>query len=120
MCVELGFDWCWGSIKIDPSTPPPERNPHPTPTPHLQLAEKRKARLAEAGGGVSVRLCRICKVKINSERHYCNDCSYKKVRGWMDGWMGGLLLLWRDYIEGQCPEPTNGLIDSLHTYTYMT
>jgi hypothetical protein len=46
-----------------------------------QMAEKRKARLAEAGGGISARLCRICKVKIDPQRHYCNDCSYKKVRG---------------------------------------
>jgi len=57
------------------------RLPHPYPKiKHTQIAEKRKARLAEAGGGVSTRLCRICKVKIDPQRHYCNDCAYKKVR----------------------------------------
>lgn len=59
----------------------PLNQPHDHTThAHTQIAEKRKARLAEAGGGISARLCRICKVKIDPQRHYCNDCAYKKVR----------------------------------------
>jgi len=42
-----------------------------------KLSEKRKARLAEAGGGLG-RQCRICKVRImDVQRHYCNGCAYK-------------------------------------------
>lgn len=97
-CLLVVCGWCDGvrgpghTPPFLPRThaPPPPRtptqikltDPHSNPTrPLQQIAEKRKARLAEAGGGVSARLCRICKVKIDPQRHYCNDCAYKKVRG---------------------------------------
>ena len=43
-----------------------------------KLAEKRAARLAEAGGGMA-RQCRICKVRVGDGRYYCNGCAYKKA-----------------------------------------
>ena len=53
-----------------------------------KLAEKRKARLAEAGGGGGVggRQCRICKVRVmDVQRHYCNGCAYKVRKGGREG-----------------------------------
>ncbi len=47
------------------------------PSSMSKMAEKRQARLAEAGGGVG-RQCRICKGRVGEKLHYCNGCAYKK------------------------------------------
>ena len=46
-----------------------------------KLAEKRKERLAAVGGGGAMgRQCKICKTRVDMQKHYCNSCAYKKVR----------------------------------------